>query len=343
MFSKLIITLTFLTSVAFSQNVTVTEVVKLMGSRYEITAVAEDTVKAKIGIDAAIAEIRRIENIISTHIETSETSEINRNAGIKPVKVSKELFDLIQRCIKISDLTDGAFDISWAAMEGVWVFDSKHNNIPADSVVQKAFNKVGYKNIILDKENQSVFLKEKGMRIGFGAIGQGFSANKGRDKMIEVGITSGIVNASGEVLTFGKQADGTNWKIGISNPDRKEKAYAWLEVSEMCIATSGNYEKFFDIDGRRYSHIINPKTGYPVEGVKSVTIICADAELADALATSVFVLGEKAGINLINQLKGVDCIIVNNNNEKISSKNLNLNYYQPNEIQQKHNFTTGQK
>lgn len=304
------------------------QVLKLMGTRFEITAVSADEKLAKNGIDSAIKEIQRIENLISSWKPTSQTSLINDNAGIQPVKVDRELIGLILRSKKISELTGGAFDISFASVTNIWKFDGTQNTLPPDSAIAVSVAKINFKNIMVDEENQTVFLKEKGMRIGFGAIGKGYAANMGRKKMLELGITDGIVNASGDLITWGKMENNSDWSIGIENPKEKDKVMGWLVISNMAVVTSGNYEKFFMYEGKKYSHIINPTTGWPATGSKSVTIICPDAEIADALATSVFILGPEKGVELIDKLKNTECLIITDTNELVTSKGIKINYYQ---------------
>ncbi len=307
---------------------TQTKVLKLMGSRFEISAVHEDIRLAWKAINAGIAEITRIEQLISSWDANSQTSEINQQAGIQAVKVDSELYDLIYRALKVSKLTNGAFDISFASMERIWKFDGSMTEIPSNEAVQKSVVKVAYQNIILDAEAQTVFLKEKGMRIGFGAIGKGYAANRAKSVMKEIGVENGLVNAGGDLIGWGEQEDGTHWRIGIADPKQKGAVFSWLGIVNQGVVTSGNYEKFALIDGKRYAHIIDPRSGMPVTGLKSVTIICPDAELADALATSVFVLGEKAGLDLVNQLKGIECLLVTDEDEIQVSNNLTLNYYE---------------
>ncbi|PKP44960.1 MAG: thiamine biosynthesis protein ApbE [Bacteroidetes bacterium HGW-Bacteroidetes-12] len=304
------------------------QVLKLMGTRFEITAVSADEQLAKNSIDSCIKEIQRIEDLISSWKPTTQTSLINDNAGIQPVKVDRELIGLILRSKKISELTGGAFDISFASVTNLWKFDGTQNTLPTEEELAKSVAKINYKNIIVDEQNQTVFLKEKGMKIGFGAIGKGYAANMGRKKMIELGIKDGIVNASGDLITWGKMENNSDWSIGIENPKETGKVMGWLVISNMAVVTSGNYEKFFMFEGKKYSHIINPTTGWPATGSKSVTIICADAEIADALATSVFILGPEKGVELINKLKNIECLIVTDADELVTSSGIKLNYYE---------------
>ncbi len=299
-------------------------VLKLMGSRFEITVVSKNESIANKYIDTAVEEITRIEKLISSWDENSQTSEINRNAGIKPVEVDKELFDLIERAISISKLTDGAFDISYASMDRIWKFDGSMTTIPSEEEITASVEKVGFQNIIVDKKNSTVFLNLEGMKIGFGAIGKGYAADMTKTLLISKGVTSGIINASGDMNTWGKQPNDDDWKVAITNPMDKNKVFALLPITNGAVATSGNYEKYVNFNGKRYTHIIDPRTGYPSTGIISVTVFAPIAELADALATSVFVMGKETGIDRINQLPKIECIIIDNKGNITKSKNIEI-------------------
>ncbi|MCM4162189.1 MULTISPECIES: FAD:protein FMN transferase [unclassified Arenibacter] len=298
---------------------------KLMGSRFDITIVAPDETAANHYIDMAIEEISRIEKLISSWNPSSQTSEINKNAGISPVKVDQELIDLIERCITVSKITDGAFDITYASMDKVWKYDGSMAQMPSKEAIKNSVAKIGYQNIVLDKKAQTVFLKLEGMKIGFGAIGKGYAADKVRSMLKAEGVKAGIINASGDLTTWGKQADGKDWMVGITNPLNKDNIFSWFPVVNAAVATSGNYEKYVTFNGVKYSHIIDPRTGYPSTGIQSVTIFALSAELCDALATSVFITGTETGLNMIDQIKGVECIIIDDQNNIHTSQNIELN------------------
>lgn len=295
-----------------------------MGSRFEITVVAQDSVQGNQYIDVAVEEIRRIEKLISSWDPESQTSLINKNAGIEAVTVDLELYQLIERALKISKLTQGAFDISFASMERIWKFDGSMKEMPSEEVIKASVSKVGYENILLDPKTHSVFLPQSGMRIGFGAIGKGYAADKAKALLQKIGVPGGIINASGDLTTWGTQADGSDWMVAITNPLNKEQVFSWMPVVNAAVVTSGNYEKYVEFNGIRYTHIIDPRTGYPSTGVRSVTIFTKTAELADALSTSVFVMGLETGLDFINQLKGVECIIVSDDNSIHTSKNIEI-------------------
>ncbi len=298
---------------------------KLMGNAFEITVVSDDEKSAHLHIDAAILEIQRIEKLLTTYNDSSQTNLINQNAGIQPVKVDWEIFDLIERSIRISSITDGYFDISYGGIDkSFWNFDRNMNQLPDPELVKQHLKLVNYQNILLNRENQTVFLKEKGMRIGFGGIGKGYAAEMAKRLLIERGIASGIVNASGDLTTWGNQSDGKPWTVGIADPDNAKQPFSYMNITNMAVATSGNYEKFVVINDKKYSHTINPKTGMPVSGVKSVSIFCPNAEIADAMATPVSIMGIDAALDLVNQINHLECIIIDDEDHIYSSKNINL-------------------
>ncbi|SDS43501.1 thiamine biosynthesis lipoprotein [Formosa sp. Hel1_31_208] len=319
------ITIVFVLSAFYTEaQTTHKQTLKLMGSRFDITVVAKDSIEANTYIDLAVSEISRIENLISSWDPKSQTSEINRNAGIKAVVVDQELFNLINRAISISMLTDGAFDISYASMDRIWKFDGSMTQMPSAEQIKASVEKVGFENIVLDISKNTVFLKEKGMKIGFGAIGKGYAADMAKSLLINKGVVAGIINASGDMNTWGKQINGKDWKVAITNPLDKNKAFALLPITNGAVVTSGNYEKEVTFNGKRYTHIIDPRTGYPSTGLISVTVFAPKAELADALATSVFVMGKDVGINRINQLPNIECIIIDENGNLFSSENIKI-------------------
>lgn len=318
----------FFCSFSISAQVVQKRVVKLMGSRFDITISAKDEISANAYIDTAITEITRIENLISEWIPNTQVSEINRNAGIKPVKVDKELFNLTERAIGFSKLSEGAFDISFAAADKIWKFDGSMKELPIPEAVQESVKKIGYKNIILDKENSTVFLKLPGMKIGFGSIGKGYAADKTKELMISKGVVAGIINASGDMNTWGTEPDGKEWTIGITNPLNKNRVFAVFPLLNSAVVTSGNYEKFVMLNNKRYSHIIDPRTGYPATGISSVTVFAKSAEMANGLSTAIVVLGQETGMNLINQLPFVSCVIVDDQGKIYYSKNIDIKKYQ---------------
>ena len=298
---------------------------KLMGNHFEITVVAEEEAWAYAQIDKGVKEIQRIEKLLTTFSEDSETNLINSNAGIAAVKVSTEIIELIQRALKISSVTQGAFDLSYGSVDkSLWNFDTTMTALPSKEVAKKSVRLINYKHIIVDIKNSTVFLKEKGMRIGFGGIGKGYAAESAKKIMQAAGVQSGVVNASGDLTTWGTQANGDKWTIGIVHPELVSAIFSYMNISELSVATSGNYEKFIMIDGEKYSHTINPRTGLPVKGIKSVTIVSTNAEIADAMATPVMIMGIHAGLDMINQIKDIEAIVIDDENKLYTSHNIKL-------------------
>jgi thiamine biosynthesis lipoprotein len=282
--------------------------IRLMGNRFEISLVANDPVWANERIDSAINEINRVEKLLSTLTEDSKINEINRNAGIKPVYVDAEIYRLIDRSLQISELTYGTFDISYStvATEG-----------------KTSKNKVSftnYKNIVLDATAQTVFLKNKGMRIGFSAISRGYAADRAKYILQMQDVSSGVINAGGDLLSWGLQPDNTPWTIATADPQQAGQPYANMNISNMAVATSLNAQKHTN----KNTSNIDPANGFPISEIKSVSIITPGAELADAMATPIIAMGINAGLYLINKLNQMACIIVDDHSRVYTSKDINL-------------------
>lgn len=298
---------------------------RLMGNHFEITVVTSEAEPAEQLIDAGFNEIRRIERLLTTFDDASQVNQVNAQAGIRPVQVDTEVLDLITRSLRISAVTDGAFDITYGSLDKrLWNFDQSMTSLPDPVTAQQMVRLINYRNVIVNPEDSTVFLAEKGMRIGFGGIGKGYAAEQAKALLIKSGVTGGIVNASGDLAAWGTDAAGKDWTVGIGNPDNTSAIFSWLPLKDMAIATSGNYEKYVVIDGHKYSHTINPKTGLPVTGIKSVSVLAPNAELADAMTTPVMIMGVKAGLSMINQVTGLACIIIDDHNHIYSSSNIRL-------------------
>lgn len=296
-----------------------------MGNRFEISVVSNDELWANERIQDAILEIRRIEKLLTTFSNDSETSLINDNAGIQPVIVSREVFDIIQRSKKISELTGGAFDITYGSIDKrLWNFDTEMTSLPDPATAKEMVGLIDYKKIILNEEDCSVYLAKAGMRIGFGGIGKGYAADMAKAVLQRNGVKSGIVNAAGDLIAWGTQPNDQPWTAGIADPNANSRPFSLLKISNSAIATSGNYEKYVIIGGEKYSHTIDPKSGFPVKGIKSVTVISPIAEFSDAMATPIMVMGIKAGLDLINQIKNIECIIIDENDRLYTSDHIKL-------------------
>ncbi|MBI5587795.1 MAG: FAD:protein FMN transferase [Deltaproteobacteria bacterium] len=293
-----------------------------MGTDLEMTVSTDDPARAKRAFDAAIAEMRRIEDEMSEWKKKTFVSEINRNAGKKAVAVPSDLFKVVWAAITVSDLSEGAFDISWAAMRGVWDFSKGHERVPSAEEVKDRLKLVNYKDIVLDEKKMTVFLKNEGMAIGLGAIAKGYAVDRAALLIAKEGIKDLIVKAGGDMRVQGLD-NGKPWEIGIKHP-RKKELLAKLSLTNVSISTSGDYERFFIKDKVLYHHIMDPRTGYPAKGSMSVTILAPDTMTSDALSTAVFVMGPDKGLELIKKLNGVEAIIVDSSGKMRISPGISL-------------------
>ena len=295
---------------------------RLMGSRFDINLVANDAIWAHARIDSAIAEINRVEKLLSTFTEDSIINEINRNAGIKPVCVNAEVFRLVDRALQISALTYGTFDITYAAATNNTTEDN-HETVAVAKKTKKKISLNNYTNVVLDFNAQTVFLKNKSMRIGFGAVSRGYAADRAKYILQMEGVSSGVINAGGDLLTWGLQPDNTPWTIATADPTQANQPYAGVNISNMAVATSYNTEKFTSINSKVNADI-NAANGFPVSKIKSVSVITPTAELADAMATPVIAMGVNAGLYLINKLNQMACIIIDDHARVYTSKDISV-------------------
>ena len=310
------------------QRHTFTRSAHLMGSHFTFTVVAADDSAGQRALRAGLGEVRRIDRLMSFWDSTSEVVRINRAAGVRPVAVSPETFDLITRTLNLSRLSGGAFDITFASADKLYKFDRQaHPALPDSAAIRASVRRIGWQKIQLDAAKHTVFLPEKGMRINLAGILQGYGLRRAKQVLDKMDITGGLMNGSGDIYCWGRQADGSLWRVAIGDPDHPNSVAAWVDVTNMAVVTAGNYEQYFTVGKQVYGHIIDPHTGYPSIGLRSVTILCPDVELADGLDEVVFVKGPTAGLAFINQLKGVDCTLITDDNHTLASRGMTLNYY----------------
>ena len=294
--------------------------IKLMGCGFVLTAVDQDPQRAWDALRTGVQEITRIENLISSWKRDSATTRINDNAGIAPVRVPTELFNLIERSIKISELTSGAFDISGTLARYYWNFNCLENKPLAEEKIIELRDLIDYRLIELDRDNTSVFLKKEGMKIGFGGIAKGYAALRAQEVMQEMDIQSGLINASGDLMCWGKPPNKDFWTVNIPNPKNRVQSLMNFNLPYGSVVTSGNYENYTLINGKKYSHIVDPRTGRPVQYIKNVSVVCTNPEFADAMATAISVMGIETGIALVNRLNGIECIVIDETDEVYFSK-----------------------
>lgn len=290
------------------------EVRKLMGSVFTVDLCGGDSIYLKESWEL----LYDLEAQISSWNDSSEVSEINRNAGKKAVVVSQAVYDLLKLSKSISSLTQGSFDVTIGPALQVWNW--KKGEIPNELTVDSVKLLVGYEMMELNDSNKSVFLKLPGMRIDLGAVGKGYACEKVLEFWEKKGVKNGVISAGGDLYVKGKNCSGKNWDVAIRHPSEKNNIIYSLKESDISVATSGDYERFFEINSVRYSHILNPRTCYPTKGITSVTIFSDKAILADAFATSLSVMGVDKGIHMIDQMEGIEAIIIETNGEVHFSK-----------------------
>ncbi|MBS1527842.1 MAG: FAD:protein FMN transferase [Bacteroidetes bacterium] len=284
---------------------------RLMGSNFEISVVGHDAVRAGQCIDIASAEITRVEKLLSAFNDDSPINEINRNAGIKPVKASAEIFRLIERSLSISDLTQGTFDISYNVPDAETVHEDK-----------QPVKLTSYKQVILDPEKTTVFLKEKGMRIGFSAVSKGYASDRAKYILQMAGVSSGVINADGDLLTWGLKPDGLPWTIASADPEQESQPYARINISNMAVAKSGNLAAG-DIAGQPQKVPgADSKKDCPDGILKSVSVVSPSAELSDAMATPVMQMGVNAGLCFIDRLQQLACVIIDDHDHVYTSREI---------------------
>ena len=291
-----------------------------MGTLIEITLIGEDEEPAKKAVLQAFQEIRRIEQLMSPWINSSDVVRINSSAGKEWVKVSPETIEVIKKAQEISELSGGGFDITVGPLTQLWRIARERGIPPSAEEIKQKLDLVNFKNVMIDQEGK-VLLKKRGMAIDLGGIAKGYAVDRAFELLKSLGYRNLIVNAGGDLRVGGLKSDQP-WSIGIQDPRSPEKIMAKVSMSNTAIATSGDYEKYFMYQGKRYHHIFNPRDGLSAEGCQSVTILCKEEMTADALATAVFVLGPEKGYSLCQKLEGVDCLIVDKDGKIILSPGL---------------------
>ncbi len=293
-----------------------------MGCIFEFIIISENPTFAKQQLQLGIEEVGRLESLLSEFLPHSDTSKINSSANKRPIKVHHDTFGLIQRSNHISALTKGYFDISTGALKELYQFQNTSYKMPTHETVAKKLQSVGYQNIVLSSREVSVFFKKENMKISFAAIGKGFASDCVKKIWLKNGVKKGCISASGDMNVIVQDENATPWEVAIAHPDDISKPILKIPLRNFAIATSGDYLQHFIHEGVRYSHNINPLTGYPIAGIKSVSVLSPSSELSDALATAVFAMGLPKGIDFINQLPQTHCIIVDEKNDLRFSKKI---------------------
>jgi len=288
---------------------TVQKTETIMGTQVSITVVAKTEQEGEAAIDAAMAEVRRFDRMMSLYKDDSEITRVNLAAGKGPVEVSPEMIEIVEAARKISELTDGAFDVTVGPLVVLWQMRLKEGAAPTETEIESIKNRVGYRNIITDKKASTLFLMKPGMIMDFGGCAKGYVADRVAELLKGRGIDNAIVALAGDIRVMGHRPDGSSWRIGVQHPRDSAKTLTVLELSDKFISTSGDYERYQIVHRKRYHHILDPRTGKPSEGMESVTLVGDRGSDGDPLATALFILGPKQGRKIVKKL-GYNAIFV---------------------------------
>jgi thiamine biosynthesis lipoprotein len=279
----------------------------IMGTRCAVELWSEDRAKGDAAITSVFDDMRRIDRLMSTWKEDTEISKVNREGSKHPVKISAELFWLLKESVRYSELSHGAFDITYASVG--YLYDFKKGVHPDQKAIDAALPGINWRHMVLDEKNHTVFFTRPGMRIDLGGIAKGHSVDRGIEILKKQGVTRAMVNAGGDTRIIGDRF-GKPWVVGVRDPDHEGKVFLRLPLTDAAFSTSGDYERYFDEDGKRFHHIIDPKTGDSARKCRSVTVISDTATRTDALTKTVFIMGPEEGIKFIDTLSGVDAVAV---------------------------------
>ena len=280
-----------------------------MGTLVSITVVARNEAIAHAAATAGFAEIRRLEELLSTWISSSELSRVNASAGIKPIHVSTDTLVVVHRAMQAAEMTDGGFNIAIGPAVEAWsVIDGQR--IPAESELDALRSLVDLQAVHVDVREQTIYLDKAGMRIDVGGIGKGYAADQAVEALRRAGAIAGVVALSGDIKTFGRMPGGKKFPVGIQHPRKDGSVLAWIDLEDEAISTAGDYERFFERDGVRYHHILDPRTLQPARSCQSVTVVAREGIWADGLDTGIFVMGVELGMQLVEALPDVEAIIV---------------------------------
>ena len=277
--------------------------------------------RAKDAISKAFDEIKRIEDVYSVYKDTSEISRINRLKKDERLRISDEVLNLIHKTLDYSKRTDGAFDITVKPLVDLWGRAGKANKLPDEYELKRALGRVGYKNVVLDEVVRTIHFKKEGMGIDLGGAAKGYATDRAVSILEENGIDNALVNSGGDMYCFGKRTAHELWKVGVQHPRDRNRLFLEIRLKDKAIDTSGDYERYFVLDGKRYSHIIDPRTGYPIgDNVVSASVIAPDSVTSDILATAMCILGEKGFDIIKSESGGIDAVLVTKDTGRLRVK-----------------------
>ncbi len=287
----------------------------LMDTKVDFSVYGLDEEEASRASEEVFAEMRRLENIFSRHAEDSDVTRLNEAAGEEWIQVEPETVFVLEKALEAAELSEGAFDPTVGPLLALWGFGRDELQVPRHREIEEILPLVDYREIKVDREQSRVYLPHPGMKLDLGGIAKGYIVDRGQEVAMEHDVEASFVNAGGDINIKGSRPWGEEWRIGIRDPDEAAELFAVVTLKEGSIATSGDYQRYFEENGRRYHHILDPHSGYPAEGMKSVTIIAESAMEADAISTAVFVLGPGKGLELLEELPGVEGIMIDGSRE----------------------------
>ncbi len=316
--------LLFLTAVALgcARSRTVQKSEVMMGTTVTITAVGPTREAGEAAIDAGMAELRRLDAMMSLYKDGSEITKVNLAAGERPVTVSSEMIDAVERAVEVSRLSDGVFDVTIGPLVVLWQMRLKEGTVPSDDEIARVRKLVDYRNIVIDRKASTIFLRKKGMILDLGGM-KGYLADRVADLFRKRGITNAVIALAGDIWALGSREDGSPWRIGVQHPREKDRTLTVLELRDKYICTSGDYERFVIKGKKRYHHIIDPRTGKPSEGTISATLIGDRGSLIDPLAKVPFILGAQKGLEIVRRL-GAEAIIVDDQGKVTTTPGIRL-------------------
>jgi thiamine biosynthesis lipoprotein len=295
-----------------------------MGTELRLTAWTADEHGADAAFEAVSREMDRLEALLSNWRPTSDVEQLNAAAGKHPIRVASELRDVLRTAHQVSEWTGGKFDVTWGAMSGLWKFDyqNQDNTVPDPAQMARQRKLIDYRKVVVDEDAGTAFIEREGMNVNLGGIGKGYAVDHARDILRRRGFHDFMIQFGGDMYVAGLQGDHM-WRLGIQDPRGPANGiFAQIDLTDSTFSTSGDYARSFVKNGKRYHHIIDPDTGEPATGCRSVTIITSSATIADGLSTGVFVLGPEEGMALIQRLPGVEGVIVSSKNEVLVSNGI---------------------
>ena len=293
---------------ACSRPRTVQRTETIMGTSVTITVVAATAADGESAIDAGMAELKRLDAMMSLYKDSSESSRVNAAAGKGPVAVSPEMLEIVERAAEASQRSGGVFDVTVGPLVVLWQMRLKEGKVPTDGEIARVLPLVDYRNLVVDRTASTLFLKRPGMIMDLGGM-KGYLADRVADLFRQRGMTNALIAVAGDIWALGRREDGSPWRIGVQHPREKDKVLTVLELSDKYVCTSGDYERFVIRGKKRYHHILDPRTGRPAEGTMSVTLVGDRGAVIDPLAKAPFILGPEQGMKLVRK-SGAEAIIV---------------------------------